>query len=278
MRARRPSPRPRATSRACGRQHRHQPLAEALLLLDVPDAVALLELRPLRRRLDRLVEAAELVHEAEALRVLAAPDPAAGDLVHLLAASSSGPAPRARGSPRSRRRWPAGTTSATAGSSGRSGRSASLKRVVPTPSVWTPRYFASGLSIGGEEAEDADRAGDRLRGGPDLVGGGRDPVAARGGHAAHRDHERLAGLAHELALAADDLGGEGAAAAAVHAQHDRLHRVVLAGPAQEARGRVAADRPRRLVAVEDVALGHDHRHRARPCRSRPSRSPPFACR
>ena len=41
-------------------------------------------------------------------------------------------------------------TSATAGSSARSGRSASLKRVVPTPSVWTPRYFASGFSIVGK--------------------------------------------------------------------------------------------------------------------------------
>ena len=40
--------------------------------------------------------------------------------------------------------------SPTAGSSARSGRIASLKRVVPTPSVWMPRYFASGFSIVGK--------------------------------------------------------------------------------------------------------------------------------
>jgi hypothetical protein len=53
----------------------------------------------------------------------------------------------------------AGSASPTAGSSARSGRTR-RQRVVPTPSVWIPRYFASGFD-GGEDAEDPDRARDR---------------------------------------------------------------------------------------------------------------------
>ena len=73
--------------------------------------------------------------------------------------------------------------------------------------------------VGGrQQGEDADRAGDRRRVGDDLVGRGRDPVAARGGDVAHRDDDRLAGGARHLELAPDELGAEDAAAGRIDAQ------------------------------------------------------------
>jgi len=109
-----------------------------------------------------------------------------------------------------------------------------------------------------------------------LVGVRRDPVAARGGHAAHRHDDGLARLADELALPPDDLGGERAPAPAVHAQDDRL----TASSSRARRRRRAVESPRSspgLVAVEDVALGHDDRHRG-PLAGGPRAVAPFAWR
>ena len=112
-----------------------------------------------------------------------------------------------------------------------------------------------------EDAKDADRAGDGVGAGPDFIGRGRDPIAARRRQRAHRYDHLLASLARQLQLAADDLRGEGAAARAVHAQDDGLDLAVLTRLPDELGGGIAADVSGRLLAVEDGALGHHHRDR-----------------
>ena len=108
-----------------------------------------------------------------------------------------------------------------------------------------------------EQAEDADRTGDRGRLGENLVAVHRDPVAARRGDIAHRHDDRLVRGLGQLDFAPDQFRRERIAARRVHAQHDRAHAVVLARAADQFGGRFAADRAGRLVAAEDLALGHD---------------------
>src|SRR5690606_37356806 len=110
-----------------------------------------------------------------------------------------------------------------------------------------------------QQAEDADRARDRGRFGPDLVAGHRDPVAATRGDVAHRDHYGLALLAREREVSADQYGGVRVAAGRVHAQHDRVHGIVLARGAHEVGGRLAADHAGRTFAGHDFALRDHHR-------------------
>ena len=83
---------------------------------------------------------------------------------------------------------------------------------------------------GRKDGEHADRAGQRRRARPDLVGIHRDVVAAGRGDAAHRGDDRLAGLAQRIDLATNHFGGEHAAAGAVDAQHDGLDRRRRAAP------------------------------------------------
>jgi hypothetical protein len=119
-----------------------------------------------------------------------------------------------------------------------------------------------------QQREDADRAGDRRRVGDDLVGSGRDPVAARRGRVAHRDDDRLAGGARHLELAPDQLGAEDAAAGRIDAQHERLHVLVVARLLDQVGRRQAADRSRRRLAVDDLALGDDDADRVAVTRGR----------
>jgi hypothetical protein len=74
-------------------------------------------------------------------------------------------------------------------------------------------------------ADDADRAGEGVGLGEDLGRAGRDVIAARGGEVTHRHEDRLLGLERRDGPP-DLLGGLGAAATAVHAQHDRGDLVV----------------------------------------------------
>ena len=67
----------------------------------------------------------------------------------------------------------------------------------------------------------------------DPVGGGGDPVATRGGHAAHGRDDRLSGQLHEFQFLADQFRGESAAAGGVDTEHERFHRIVLPRPANE---------------------------------------------
>ena len=148
------------------------------------------------------------------------------------------------------------TSCARRGSSGRRGSSALRSQVVPTPAGWTPS-LASVWSARRQQREHADRAGDRRRVGDDLVGGGRDPVAAGGGDVAHRHDHRLAGSARQLELAPDELGAEDAAAGRIDAQDHRLDVLVVARLADQVGGRQAADGSGRRHAVDDLALGDD---------------------
>ncbi len=110
---------------------------------------------------------------------------------------------------------------------------------------------------GGHHGEHADGSGERRRAREDLIGGGRDVVAARGGVGAHRDHDGLARLAKRLHLAQDLFRREHAAAGAVHAQHHGLDRIVEAGLTQQVRGAFTADRAGRLMSVENLARCDD---------------------
>ena len=112
---------------------------------------------------------------------------------------------------------------------------------------------------GRDHAEDADGTGDRRRIGVDAVGVHADPVTAGRGQVAHRHHHRLAGVLQADDFAPDLLGGEHLAAGRIHAQHHRLHLVVVARGAQQFRGRFAADAAGRLLAAADLAFGHHHR-------------------
>jgi len=123
--------------------------AQGLLLLDVPHAVALLELRPLRRRLDRLVDSRPARPRGRVPWRPRRSRCARGRSVDLLDGQLARLRDAGEEVPGSRFRCTAARCRAMAGSRGRSGRSASVNRVVPTPSVWTPRYFARGLSMVG---------------------------------------------------------------------------------------------------------------------------------
>ena len=78
--------------------------------------------------------------------------------------------------------------------------------------------------------DDADRARHRGRVRDDPVRGAGDVVATRGGEVAERRHHRHLPLlleAHDLAI--DVVARGDPAARAVHAQHDRLHPLVVRG-------------------------------------------------
>src|SRR3954453_18460725 len=92
-------------------------------------------------------------------------------------------------------------------------------------------------------AEDADRAGERARLGEDLVSAAGHVVAPRAGDGAHRDDDRLAGLARAGDLAPDRVGGYGRTAGGVDPEHDRPGLLVTYGGPQSRRHGVAAHQP-----------------------------------
>ena len=98
-------------------------------------------------------------------------------------------------------------------------------------------------------AEHADRAGDRRGLGIDDVARGRDPIAARRRHRAHRDDDRKAARLGGEHRAPDPLGGEHRAARRIDPHHQRP-----AGCRSPARARGCARSSRR-----------------RPCPARPRR-------
>ena len=109
-----------------------------------------------------------------------------------------------------------------------------------------------------EQAVDSDGAGDCGRLGENPVGIGRNPVAPRGGHRAHRHHDGF--LRHRQAeFALDLLGRRGAASRTVHAQHDRLDPVVLPKLTEFAGKPAASDLADLAFAIDDVTFGIDDR-------------------
>ena len=91
----------------------------------------------------------------------------------------------------------------------RSGRSAPESQVVPTPSTCMPRVLRQRLLNVGNIPKMPMEPVMVLGLARDLVGRGRDPVASRRRHAAHRDHDGLARRARARQLLADHLRGEG---------------------------------------------------------------------
>jgi hypothetical protein len=153
-------------------------------------------------------------------------------------------------------------------SNSRSSLKSPLARCVPTPSTVTPSALQQPAEVR-DHQHDADRAGDRGRVRPHFVRGQRHHVPARGRHAAHRDDHGLARRAHQLELAHDGLGGQLAAAAAVHAQHQRPERRRPRAPCATAR---AANRRRWSRAAAPRAGCRRARRSARP-----QAWPPAAC-
>ena len=142
----------------------------------------------------RLVEAAELVDQAQLLGLGAGPDPALGDLAHPLGRQLAARRPRGR---RSRRRCgPSSGRRRRAGAGVNcAGRCRRRRRSRRRRSSWRTSTPNRARAVAERElaAEDADRAGQGGGLGDDRRGLRRDPVAARGAVGAHGDHHRLAG-------------------------------------------------------------------------------------
>ena len=236
-------------------QLHQQLLAQRQFGLDVVHTVVGAEFGELCRRIGRVLESAEVIHQADALRIDARPDAPLRDLVHVLHALLAAFADAAQelrigvidGALQDLpRRAPRAAVEAHVARE-RSGADA----------VHLDAEFLQRVLEGRHHREHADRAGQRGRTREDLIGCRGDVVAARGRIRAHRDHDGLAGFAQRLHLAQDLFGGEHAAARAVDAQHHRFDGVVVARLAQQVGGTFAADHARRLMAVEDLA-GGDH--------------------
>ncbi len=140
-------------------------------------------------------------------------------------------------------------------SSGRVRSVASAIQVVPAPEAADSDLLHRAGEVR-HQREDADGTGDRRRIGNDLVAAHRDPVAARRRHVAHRHHDRLAGLAREIELLADQFGRTRAAAWRIDPHDQRLDVVVLPRALDQLGGRTRTDRALALVAVDDLALRH----------------------
>src|SRR5262245_30292874 len=217
--------------------HRHD-LAEARLAFEIFDAKVVVDAGQRRGRVDRIVEIAKLVDEAELLGLFAQPDAPAGDLVdafdrHLARLGDL-----------------ADEALVTVLYAQLQNRACLVPERTIGAEVSGQRRSPNAIHMNAELVEralgrreiraDADRAGNAGRARPDLGRWHRDPVAAGRGDAAHRGDERFARLTQQLELATDDLGGERASAAGIHAQYDRFHVLVVARLAHERRGRVAA--------------------------------------
>ena len=115
----------------------------------------------------------------------------------------------------------------------------------------------------GNHAEDADAARQRGGVGENLIGAAGHVIAARGSHAAHRNHYGLLGF-EEFHGVPDLLGGIGAAAARVDAYHHGLHVFVLCQFVEVLYERaahyliVAAHERSRSGLVHNVAVGVVH--------------------
>ena len=116
------------------------------------------------------------------------------------------------------------------------------------------------LARGGQDPEDADAAGDRVRLGEDVVRGAADVVPTAGGQIAHRGHDRLARLLQQDGLAPDDIAGEGAAPGRIHAEHHGADLRVEAGFPEGAGDSVRTDGGIVPLPALDGPLGEVHRH------------------
>ena len=116
--------------------------------------------------------------------------------------------------------------------------------------------FLEGLPETRNQAEDADRTGQRALVGKDLVGAAADPVAARCGIAAVAGHDRLA-LLEQGDLPLDGSRSLDAAARAVDAEDHGLDGRVAARLGDFA-GEIVADIAVALVVHYDLAVGINH--------------------
>ena len=112
----------------------------------------------------------------------------------------------------------------------------------------------------GNHGEHADGTGQRGGAREYLIRRRGNIVPAGRGVGAHGDDHGLAGFAQGLHLAQDLLRREHAAARTVHAQHHRLHGIVVTRLAQQIGRALAADGPRRLMAVENLPRGDHDAH------------------
>ncbi len=208
-------------------------------------------------RLEGVVEVAELVHQPQLLGILPGPDPAFGGFLRLFRAQATALAHQADealvgvfhaeldGLAYVFRQGPG---------------QADPHEVRGADAVGVHPILGECLLDGGEHAEHPDGAREGGGGGEDLVRVGGDPVAPRGGVAAHGDDHRLARLLQGQQLGADLLGGEGAAPRAVDPQYHGLHLVVAAGLGQQIGEAVAAYGAGGLNPVHDGTAGEDQTH------------------
>ncbi len=237
-----------------GAQLHHELLAQRQLRLDVLHVVIRAELGELRGRLGRVLEPAEMIDEADALRIDARPDTPLRDLVHILDALLAALADPVQ-------EFVIGMVDGALQDLPRR----AVERAIQ-PHLARERCGAEAVDLDPElleralerryHGEHADRARQGGRARENLVRGGGDVVAARRGVGAHGHDHGLTRFAQPLHLAQDELRGEHAAARTVDAQHHRLDRVVVARLAQEVRRAFAADLPGRLMTVEDLARSH----------------------
>src|ERR1017187_7797818 len=200
---------------------------------------------------DRVVEAAELVHETELLRLGAGPDPPLsylldegrlelspfGDLGDELAVDPVHHPLQHRHL--LLRLWPLDRDRA---------RILAGLHAVEGDAVLVRELLDVELYV---EYVDLTRDGSCLR--QDALHVGQDPVPARNGVRSHRPDDGL-GLSGEAQPPLDRPRPRHAPSGAVHAQHDRLDRRILAQAPDFPRKPRAADLGRIALAVDDVAL------------------------
>ncbi len=220
------------------------------------DPVVVFQPGQARRLLHRILEVAELVDEPGGQRIIARPHPPLGNAIYLL----EGPLPLQCNV---RHELAIGTLDARLQHACEFRIEVAIR---PTgtrerrgpEAVRGDADLGQRLREGREHDEHADGSGDGHRRGHDAVGRRGDVVGRRGGHRSHRGHHGLAGIAQRRDLATDLLGCEHAAAGAVDAQHHRQDRVVVARIPEQRGQALTADRPRWLLAVQDLAGGDDH--------------------
>ena len=117
---------------------------------------------------------------------------------------------------------------------------------------------AQGFFKCGDQAKNTDRSCNGGGHSPYLVSGCRNPVPARSCHRTHRDHNRFAHGLQLVDLLANDLGGKSTAAAAVYAQHNRFHMIIISRCYQLVGDGVATDGAGGLFAIKDGAAGGDN--------------------
>ena len=109
----------------------------------------------------------------------------------------------------------------------------------------------------GNGGKHANRTGDGVGTADDFIGRRSDVVATGSGQITHGRHDGLAGRAQGLHFAIDLFGGHDTATGTIDAQHHSLDTLVFTRLAQQCGRGVTAHRARRLIAIENLAAGHD---------------------